>query len=629
MKHLKVHLVLGLLLAAHFLWIASHVVPAYLSPDADGYFAQARLIATEGRLTCEIESPVEYVGIHWLETSPGKLISRYPPGLPVVLAAVWKTLGRQAVFYVNPLLATLTLLFLFLLCRPYIGDGWALAAALIYAVNPLANQHAIHSDSHTASAFFLVTGLWMLESWLRRGGWWRALGAGILLGWLPAVRYAETVAAIGVVVLVLTRWSKLEGRRREVLALAAGAAVPAGLLLIYNSVHFGAFWKTAYALTNEQQITWEYFARNWRAYLEALMSAGGVGIFFAVGVAGLAGMLTRRDTRPFAAGLGSIVVAISVVYMGYYFARGPQGASIRFLLPTIPLYLPPALWLFKRLNPVLLGRTALGALLVIQLADSIPASENRMTEEMHRAETSATVIAWAENHIPPGSIVVADRLTGESLHFTGKWKLADANFILGNGRGARREEFMRRLFGDQANQPRPMQPGKLKIVRSNYQGLTSGEHAALALQDLTRWADDSAEIFWIGDGRQIERFERLTEGSARFEPAGEIKLPEFAEFGARGSRFGVRGAVTMPKTARRRLPGQRGPAGMPPPPEFGAAPGGHPIPRGMRPAPLGGMPGPGTPERLEVYRLKEVTPSHMSQPAHPRRATPSRRTVER
>ena len=154
------------------------------------------VIAAQGRTSLPPASPVQYFGIHWLEQENGEFISRYPFGLPLLLAGAWLLFGWQAAFYVNPLLATLTLLVLFLLCRAWVGEKLALAAAALYAVVPLANHHALHSDAHTAAAFFLIAGIWALDRWGRRGGAGLAIAAGLLLGYLPP-ELSHVLRAIG------------------------------------------------------------------------------------------------------------------------------------------------------------------------------------------------------------------------------------------------------------------------------------------------------------------------------------------------------------------------------------------------------------------------------------------------
>jgi len=626
----------GAVLAVHLAWLCSHVVPAYASPDADGYFAQAERLAEHGDLTFRAESPVEYLPIHWLELPDGRFISRYPPGLPVLLAGAWRLFGRTAAFYVNPLLATLTLLFVFLLCRPWVGDRLALVAMIVFAVNPLANVHALHSDAHTASTFFLVSGLWALDGWLRQGGWGRAALAGLLLGATPAMRYAEAAAALGVAVMVLANWKRLAGHRNQILALAAAAALPLGLLLAYNQLHFGAFWKTGYALTNEQQIRWAFFRRDWHAYLEGLLGSG-IGPFFALGVAGLAALLTRRETRALALGLGLVIAAISAVYAGYYFNRGPGGASMRFLLPTLPLYLLPALWLLARLDSALIRNVAVGAVLAVTLLLSIPLSARQVAGEFVLTQRAAALLGWIEEDIPAGSVIVADHGIHEEIHFTGRWKLADVTVVVGAGPRGGRRELMASLFGG-ADTPRPMQPGKGEKLRARYRGLSPEETARRALEDLAVWArTGSGEIYWVGDRAQVERFAHQTGGAAAFELAGRIELPGVEM----GMLAGVAPGAVGERAPWRARPRARGPGAGPgfpagPPPEEApwsppAAMPGRGFPR-TRALPGKGVaiPGGGPPRAvIEVYRLKYERPSQASQAPNPTSTAPRARTIAR
>ena len=537
------------ILVVHLVWLCWFVAPGYASPDADGYFAQARLIATEGRTSIPPGSPVQYFGIHWLEQENGEFVSRYPSGLPVLLAGTWSLLGRQAAFYVNPLLATLTLLFVFLLCRSWVGEKLALAAATIYAVVPLANYHAIHSDAHTTAAFFLIAGVWVLDRWGRQGGAGLAVASGLLLGYLPTVRYAEAVAGLGVLLFLLLQWPHLSGRRRELLYLIAGAALPLGLLILHNQVHFGAFWKTGYALTNEQQITWDNLANNWRNYLEALLGSG-VGTFAALGIAGMAAMSLRREARPLGLTLLTIALTISVVYAGYYFNRGPQGASIRFLLPTMPLYLLPAMWLFRQFGDRRIAAVVLGALLVVQVVRGVPGSMERMRREHDGAQRSAMAVEWLDENIPESSVVVSNRRFLEQVNFTGKWKLADSSVFLGD----RRRGFgPAAMFGNDPDRPSPMQVGKAAKLRAKYEDLGPWERASLALDDAEAWAEGK-ETYWISSGdREIRQVERLIAGSASLQKVGSIELPAAQVSRTRRPGFGGTGPERMREMMRRRM----------------------------------------------------------------------------
>jgi len=154
-----------LVICGHFIWMMSYFEPAISSPDANGYFAQARLIATTGQTWFSSESLLQYVGGHWIDRGDGRFFSRYPPGLPVVAAIFFMAGGHKAALFVNPLLTAFTLLGLFFLCRLWIGERWAMLAVLVMAFNPVVNGRALTHDAHAAVAFFLVWGIYLLAQW--------------------------------------------------------------------------------------------------------------------------------------------------------------------------------------------------------------------------------------------------------------------------------------------------------------------------------------------------------------------------------------------------------------------------------------------------------------------------------
>jgi len=186
------------LTAAHFLWLWLHLAPAIMSPDANGYVVQARLIATEGRTFFQTESPAQFVGMHWLETTDGVFHSRYPAGLPVLFAVAWKLGGLGALVLVNPLLASATVLLTFVLARRFTGAWFALLAAAVIATNAAAQQHGLDADSHAATAFFLTAGLLALLFFSDKPTTARGLFAGALLGVVPTLRYPEAIVGVTV-----------------------------------------------------------------------------------------------------------------------------------------------------------------------------------------------------------------------------------------------------------------------------------------------------------------------------------------------------------------------------------------------------------------------------------------------
>ncbi len=102
-----------------------------MSPDSNGYVVQARLIAEAGRMSFSTESPVHYVGMHWLETTDGVFHSSYPASPPSIFAATWKTRRAPGARVVTPLLASATLMPVFFLARRFTCGRTALLAAAV------------------------------------------------------------------------------------------------------------------------------------------------------------------------------------------------------------------------------------------------------------------------------------------------------------------------------------------------------------------------------------------------------------------------------------------------------------------------------------------------------------------
>lgn len=110
-----------------------------------------------------------------------------------------------------------------------------------YAVHPAANQLALNWGAHTAVTFFLVAGLITLVSWGRSPALWKAVLAGLIIGVIPSLRYAEVVSVIGVA-LFMAYYIAVERRDRwyDLIAAFAGFAAQVGLLLWRNAAAFGS-----------------------------------------------------------------------------------------------------------------------------------------------------------------------------------------------------------------------------------------------------------------------------------------------------------------------------------------------------------------------------------------------------
>ncbi|OYD15134.1 hypothetical protein CH333_06470 [candidate division WOR-3 bacterium JGI_Cruoil_03_44_89] len=286
-----------LFIIIHFVFLLFYFEPAISTPDAQGYFTQAKLIARGVKTYLEPESILQYIGPHWLHRSDNLYFTTFSPGFPTILAVVYKIFGPKAALLVSPLMSSLSLLGLFLLCRLWIGKGWALLALLLMAVNPFANQHALFGDSHTAVVFFLIWALFFLAQWVKSNSPRWAFGTGLFVGIIPTIRYPEVLFcfALGIFVLFHLKGNKISWR--SLVAGAIGAAIPIGALCIRNQMAFGAFWRTGYGLSNEPtHFGGNYLTSYSLSYLKMLISEG-CGLMFILGIIGIAVLCARRNTE--------------------------------------------------------------------------------------------------------------------------------------------------------------------------------------------------------------------------------------------------------------------------------------------------------------------------------------------
>ena len=520
----------------HFLWLTAHLAPAIMSPDAHGYIVQARLIAQEGRTSFSPTSPVQFVGMHWLETEDGVFHSRYPAGLPLIHAAAWKIGGLAAALLVNPVFASATVLLVFLLARRLMDERFALLAATVMALIPVANQHALDADAHVAAAFFLVSGVLAWLRFERTRGWAAGGLAGVLLGAIPSIRYPEAIVGLTIGGWLLWRvrpvwraWPAL-----------AGAAVPLGALLAQNAAAYGAFWKTGYALTNEQTgFGADYFVAHVLPYLQGL-GGQGLALMFAFGAAGLAGLVAEPCRRPEGVLFAGMVVPLVLLYMAYYFGGGgAMGAAgnLRFLIPTFPFFAVAAAWLLARLaaQPGAAGRAAVGTVVALQLVMGMGGSRQVLARAKASLGAAARARAVAERQIPAGAVLILDRQLAESFDASGRWKLVEESLVAGGGPGAAgfagpRGPVERGGPGGRGlvfrpggtggppgldtagDTPSPRQPGKNRAQRERFAGLGPEERRARVWHDLAAWAHDRP-VYWFARSVDVVR-EAVPEGAA-------------------------------------------------------------------------------------------------------------------
>lgn len=533
-----------LLLVAHFAFLALFFEPAISTPDANGYLAQARLIAENGRSDIVVENPAQYVGDHWMKVADGHYYGQYPPGLPAVLAVVYRWISPNASLWVIPVMGTLSLLAIFLVVREWAGAFWGIAAAVLMFFNPYANAHALGADSHTAVCFFLLWGLYGLVRWERSkaAGW--AVLAGLCLGMIPTIRYAEALFIVAAAIFVLMNWRPADGYRSLFAGILA-ACVPMGALAVRNQRAFGAFWRTGYSVSGEQTgFALSYFVRYALPYIAMLF---GIGVFvvWIFGLRGLAKLTRNRETWKRGTLLVLLVVPVTLLYFAYYFPANPK--NMRFFLPTFYIYAIAACYslaIDMKSDP---GRTVRYAkwLLALNLLWGLPFSIAELMPLRRDNAELARITTELKRTVPQGSVLIAQRGVQQHLDFVGGWDLAP---IEGFYRQPRPDRPLGPHMFEGGGPGRGMGPeGRPPMRREGGEGKAQmpPERANAFRNDLAAWFDGKRAIFMLVSSEERKALQE--------------------RFGDRDA-FVEKGVIQVSSGGR----GRPGPPGFGPPHEFDA-----------------------------------------------------------
>jgi hypothetical protein len=524
-------------LAAYAGLLSLYYAPAIIHPDANGYWAQGSLISQTGHSWFTPESDAQYVGMHWLLNGENTFVSRYPPGFPLVVGLVQHFFGWQASVLVNPALAILTLAGVYLILQRLASPAWGIVAIIALAVNPAFTVHALTQISHMAVAFCVVWGFYFLVRWSDSRRVIDIFAAGLVLGCIPSTRYADAIVALGVGLFVLLHLRSVPKLWKHLAWAFGGAMIPILPLLVRNQLLFGAFWRTGYALTNEQTgFSWQNFLDHSIPYLQMLQS-GGLGMMFALGVIGMIWMLFVPRTRAISILFLASAIPFLFVYMAYYWAMGVGnagmggnvGGAMRFLVPIVPLFVIAGAWVMSQA----MVTTPLTARIVIPLAViamQVLMFGSSLREELRRSFDSKSVLAITtrelEQAAPAGSVIVADTSLLQQLDFVRKWKLADASTLNPRrGPGGGRPGILNAIpgFGGDDDLPSPQQQAKIDARATLYTGSDRDKQLKFE-RDINAWAG-TGEIFVVGKEADLSRLLPLAKTN-EFEVIRRFSTPK-------------------------------------------------------------------------------------------------------
>jgi hypothetical protein len=381
------------------------------------------------------------------------------------------------------------------------------------------------------------------------------------------------------------------------LAAAAGAAIPIVPVLIHNQVAFGAFWRTAYALTHEQTgFAWEYFQEHFVNYLHQICGDG-AGLFLALGVVGMVLMCGDRRARPTGVLLALVTVPTTLLYMCYYWAPGTMStATMRFVLPTFVCYIVAGLWCLSQATAQSSAVLRVLVVLAVVFVQGVWGAYSSFQEGRtlhYQKDVLAKVTDALDQNTQYGDVVMAPQQLLQHLDFVRHWRLADPP----TGAGGFMDRFRDRQ-GD-SDAPSPRQQERARIQAEKYSGLTPAQREKKIAEDIHSWADGH-KVYYVGGERDIEDMGDDFFYAKSFKIIAKVPLPEappaqnqggFGFMGG-GRRFGPGGDANRPggapgPGADARPPADGGPGGFFRPPDGG--PGGFRFGGGRRGRGMGGM----------------------------------------
>jgi hypothetical protein len=264
------------------------------------------------------ETPVHVVWLHWLATL-------FVAGLPTIAAAL-ALRGLAMRLGAGP------------------GGGWI--AAGVFAVGTPAWAYATLLWGHALATSCIVLSLALAVRTTDDDRPRTLLALGLVSGWAVLTELA-TAPAVAIVLLLAARLLHARGASlaRATAVVAAGAVLPAALLLGYNTLAFGSPFHIGY-----QSVAGFEGMRGGllgvhapRAFVVGEILFGEYrGLLrwapvLAVAPLGLALAIRSRQGRPLAIACSAIVVYFVFLNAGYHYWNGGSSLGPRHLAPAVPL----------------------------------------------------------------------------------------------------------------------------------------------------------------------------------------------------------------------------------------------------------------------------------------------------
>ncbi len=500
---------LAIILATlHVIFLSVFFEPAISTPDAQGYFTQGKIIAREGKSGLEPQSILQYIGPHWHSLDNEKYYTTFPPGFPFIIAIVYKTFGAYATLWINPVLASLSLLIFFFFCRRWLSNSWSLLAMFLLAINSFYNEHALWGGSHISLIFFFISSLLVFHKAKKNNSKLFAFLSGVLIGIVPSIRYAEFVFCIVFALYSLSLFKFKRISLTTLLLFGIGMCIPLGSMAIRNQIAFGKFWVTGYSLSEAPALFgFSYLLKHFVPFIMMLLT-NGLAILFSLGIAGF--VIFIRNTRTKSEGIffTTLIILITLTYMAYFWQPDPQ--SMRFLLPTFPLYTLGAVYFVSNITKNKLKWAVLGITLLIALPWGISGSLMRLEHLKQPNKVLSVVTQSINKNIEKGSIIITNEGICQNLDITHLWKLIDISIL---------------HQSDSTFKNIPQKPIRNNKAAETYNSLYGQAFKKQFLQDLKMWNTENNPVYIIAYDKEIRQLKQTLLNGENILEVDEIVLP--------------------------------------------------------------------------------------------------------
>jgi hypothetical protein len=509
----------GLLVIGFFIAQSVYWVPAHPGVDQNGYLVGGRMLAenlsmhqTPRRAGSNQFDPNQFVGRMWvgadLGTPQERYYPKYPIGLPLLVAiALW--IGGEAhgpifAYWINPIAMSLAVLATFMLIRQITRSFWAFCGAILFATSPLVFGLTNNPNSHATSVCFATWGMYLLIRWWKAGGRWRAVCAGLLLGYVGTIRYSEGLLILPILAVIAIKfnWRDRRGWIESFYALL-GWLIPIGILASYNYLAMGRL--TGYDGTNESLgFSLAYAADNWETMLRQLASFA-MTFVFPFAVIGLITMLWR-NWRMGLVMLAWIVPCV-LCYVFYYWAPDPQQqpgtfvSYMRFVVTIVPGLFVCACWLVDQVCLHMQGmhpgrwafrsvEIALGLLMLaavaVQLKNSTIGAELDQHGRLMLKKNADSIL----NVVPEGAVLFAqDTSVLHHLQFLRDYALYTGETF--------NKSFIDNLPRMDPDEPQGWEPGRRDALYNRLKGMTQPQLDEEQRKIMTAAIDSGRRVFFV------------------------------------------------------------------------------------------------------------------------------------